>query len=165
MSQNLSDPLNYWPKGNYTLAITTACGTSNLTVTVKGFTANLSGNTITPVCGGFNYLMNGTFDVQSAYQVIIVSGPASVGQTRDLASTSASLPFNGLVDGNYVFGLRIKGGVTNVLTQVVTYSAANAVKKTFRANGIRLPKRYRTPKAKAISVAIGIPHPFWYSVP
>ena len=124
---NLSDPLNYWPKGNYTLAITTACGTSNLTVTVKGFTANLSGNTITPVCGGFNYLMNGTFDVQSAYQVIIVSGPASVGQTRDLASTSASLPFNGLVDGNYVFGLRIKGGVTNVLTQVVTYSAANAI--------------------------------------
>ncbi|WP_158730035.1 gliding motility-associated C-terminal domain-containing protein [Flavobacterium sp. I-STPA6A] len=124
---NPSDPLGYWPKGTYTLAITTACGTTNVTVTVKGYTASLSGNTVTPVCGGFNYVMNGTFDVQSAYQVIIVSGPASVGQTRDLASTSASLPFNSLAYGTYVFGLRIKGGTTNVLTQTVTYSAANTI--------------------------------------
>ncbi|MFQ6601373.1 hypothetical protein [Flavobacterium sp. C3NV] len=124
---NPSDPAPFWPKGNYTLQVTTPCGTAPVDVVVQGRTASLSGNTITPICGGFNYVMNGSFDVQSAYQVIVVSGPSSVGQTRDLASTTASLPFNGLPFGTYVFGLRIKGGATNVLTQTVTYDASNAI--------------------------------------
>lgn len=124
---NGTDPIGYWPKGNYTLSVTSGCGNKLVNVVVQGYTANLSGNTVTPVCGGFNYVMNGTFDVASAYQVIIVSGPSAVGQVRDLASTSASLPFNGLAYGTYVFGLRIKGGTTNVLTQTVTYGASNVI--------------------------------------
>jgi hypothetical protein len=125
---NPDDPTDYWPKGNYTLSITAPCGTRSLNVAVKGYVASLSGNTITPVCGGFNYVMNGNFDVPSAYQVIIISGPSSVGQTRDLASTTQSLPFNGLSYGTYIFGLRIKGGTQNVFTQTVTYDANNAIK-------------------------------------
>lgn len=124
---NPSDPTPFWPKGNYTLQVTTPCGTAPVNVVVQGRTASLSGNTLTPICGGFNYVMNGSFDVVSAYQVIVVSGPSSVGQTRDLASTTASLPFNGLPFGTYVFGLRIKGGVINVLTQTVTYDANSAI--------------------------------------
>ncbi|UTN03425.1 PKD domain-containing protein [Flavobacterium bizetiae] len=124
---NPSDPTPFWPKGNYTLQVTTPCGTSPVDVVVQGRTASLSGNTLTPICGGFNYVMNGTFDVQSAYQVIVISGPSSVGQVRDLASTTASLPFTGLPFGTYVFGLRIKGGATSVLTQTVTYDASNAI--------------------------------------
>lgn len=92
-----------------------------------GYTASLSGYTTTQVCGGFNYTMNGNFDVVSAYEVVIVSGPSSVGQVRDLASTTASVPFNGLLYGTYVFGLRIKGGTAIVLTQEVTYGASNAI--------------------------------------
>lgn len=124
---NITDPVGYWPEGTYTLSVSSGCGVSSITRTINGYTANLSGNTVTPVCGGFNYVMNGTFDVASSYQVIIVSGPSAVGQVRDLASTSASLPFNGLAYGTYVFGLRIKGGTTNVLTQTVTYGASNVI--------------------------------------
>ncbi|MFC4480245.1 gliding motility-associated C-terminal domain-containing protein [Flavobacterium chungangensis] len=120
-------PSGYFPKGNYTLQVQTDCDTKTLNVVVQGYTASLSGYTTTPVCGGFNYVMNGNFDVANAYQVIIVSGPSSVGQVRDLASTTASLPFNGLSYGTYVFGLRIKGGTLNVLTQTVTYDASNAI--------------------------------------
>ncbi|WP_347052370.1 gliding motility-associated C-terminal domain-containing protein [Flavobacterium olei] len=124
---NTSDPVGYWPKGDYTLNVTTSCGTKSLNVTVKGYNASLNGNTITAVCGGFNYVMNGIFDDATAYQVIIVSGPSSVGQTRDLASVTASLPFNGLSYGTYIFALRMKGGTQNVLTQTVTYDANNAI--------------------------------------
>ena len=125
---NASDPTGTWPKGNYTLDITTACGTKSINVTVAGYAATVSeSNTITSVCGGFNYVMNGTFDVPSAYQVIIFSGPSSVGQTRDLASATASLPFNGLSYGTYVFALRTKSGSLNLLTQTVTYDANNAI--------------------------------------
>ncbi|MCV2484142.1 gliding motility-associated C-terminal domain-containing protein [Flavobacterium sp. SH_e] len=126
-SPNPTDPQPYWPKGNYTLQISTDCGAASLNVIVPGRTASLSGNTTTPVCGGFNYVMNGNFDDPTAYQVIIVSGPSSVGQVRDLASSTASLPFNGLSYGTYVFGLRIKGGSVNVLTQTITYDANNAI--------------------------------------
>ena len=124
---NSTDPLGYWPSGHYTLEAKVPCGTKTVNVTVLGYKASLSGNTITPVCGGFNYVLNGIFDDISAYQVLIVSGPSSVGQARDLASTTASLPFNGLSYGTYVFGLRIKGGKVNVLTQTVTYDASNAI--------------------------------------
>jgi hypothetical protein len=124
---NASDPTGFWPKGIYTLAVSGPCGVSSVTLNIGGYTSSLSASTITPVCGGFNYVMNGTFDVASAYQVIIVSGPSAVGQVRDLASTSSSLPFNGLAYGTYVFGLRIKGGTTNVLTQTVTYGASNVI--------------------------------------
>ena len=133
---NASDPAGFWPKGVYTLSVSGPCGIKTTTLNIGGYTASLSGNTITPVCGGFNYVMNGTFDVQSAYQIIIVSGPTgSVGQVRDLANTSASLPFNGLAYGTYVFGVRIKGGSTNVLTQTVNYSAANAITVDNAATG------------------------------
>ncbi|PBI83971.1 hypothetical protein BSF41_44040 [Flavobacterium sp. ACN2] len=125
---NASDPTASWPKGNYTLNITTPCGTKSINVTVAGYAATVSdSNTITSVCGGFNYVMNGNFDTPSAYQVIIVSGPSSVGQTRNLASTTASLPFNGLSYGTYVFSLRTKSGTLNLLTQTVTYDANNAI--------------------------------------
>ncbi|MHC0442622.1 hypothetical protein, partial [Flavobacterium sp. 3-210] len=124
---NATDPNGYWPKGNYTLDITTSCGTRTLNVTVKGYLASLSGNTTTPVCGGFNYVMNGTFDDPTAYQVIVVSGPSSVGQVRDMANATSSLPFNGLGYGTYTFGLRIKGGTQDVLTQTITYDANNAI--------------------------------------
>jgi len=126
-SPNPTDPQPYWPKGNYTLQVNTDCGSVSINVTVEGRTASLSGNTISPVCGGFDYLMNGLFDEPTAYQVVILSGPSSVGQFRDLASTTASLPFNGLSYGTYVFGVRIKGGTTNVLTQTITYDANNAI--------------------------------------
>lgn len=125
---NPTDPAGYWPKGNYTLSITGPCGTKSMNAVVQGYVASLSAGEMTPVCGGFNYTMKGNFDVASAYQVIIVSGPSNVGQVRDLASTSASLPFNGLNYGTYVFGLRIKGGNTNVLTETITYDASNTVK-------------------------------------
>ncbi|WPO78213.1 PKD domain-containing protein [Flavobacterium sp. KACC 22761] len=125
---NPTDPVGYWPKGNYTLSITGPCGTKSMNAVVQGYVATLSAGTMTPVCGGFNYTMKGNFDVASAYQVIIVSGPSNVGQVRDLASTTASLPFNGLNYGTYVFGLRIKGGNTNVLTETITYDASNTVK-------------------------------------
>ncbi|MBF4508583.1 hypothetical protein IRZ83_18050, partial [Flavobacterium sp. JLP] len=124
---NASDPLDYWPSGHYTLDMTIPCGTRTINATVSGYNATLNGNTITPVCGGFNYVMNGNFDSVSAYQVIIVSGPSSVGQVRDLASNTASLPFNGLSYGTYVFGLRIKGGTVNVLTQTLTYDSNNVI--------------------------------------
>jgi len=124
---NATDPVGYWPSGNYTIEATVPCGTKTINTKVLGYNASLTDYTTTAVCGGFNYVMNGTFDTVSAYQVIIVSGPSSVGQTRDLASTTASLPFNGLSYGTYVFGLRIKGGVQNVLTQTVTYNANNAI--------------------------------------
>ncbi|MET3028684.1 hypothetical protein ABXT06_18545, partial [Flavobacterium sp. UW10123] len=126
-SPNPTDPKPFWPKGNYTLQVNTNCGSAIANVVVQGRSASLSGYTTTPVCGGFNYVMNGNFDDPTAYQVIIVSGPSSVGQTRDLASSTASLPFNGLSYGTYVFGLRIKGGTRNVLTQSVTYDANNAI--------------------------------------
>ena len=125
---NPTDPAGYWPKGNYTLSITGPCGTKSMNAVVQGYVATLSAGTMTPVCGGFNYTMKGNFDVASAYQVIIVSGPSNVGQVRDLASITASLPFNGLNYGTYVFGLRIKGGNTNVLTETITYDASNTVK-------------------------------------
>ena len=124
---NATDPVGYWPEGTYTLSVTGPCGTADITRTINGYTASLTGHTITPVCGGFNYVLNGVFDVASAYEVIIISGPASVGQKRDLASTTASLPFNGLVAGTYVFGVRIKGGTTNVLTETVTYDATSVI--------------------------------------
>ncbi|UTN03422.1 gliding motility-associated C-terminal domain-containing protein [Flavobacterium bizetiae] len=127
-SPNPSDPSPFWPKGNYTLDVNTPCGTQSVNVVVQGRTASLNGNTITPVCGGFNYVMNGNFDVATAYQVIVLSGPSSVGQTRDLASITASLPFNSLSYGTYVFGLRIKGGTKNVLTQTVTYDVGDIIK-------------------------------------
>lgn len=38
---------------------------------------------------------------------------------------------------------------------------AKATTKTFREAETRFPKSARTPKAKAISVAIGIPIPAW----
>lgn len=126
-SPNPTDPSPFWPKGNYTLEVRTDCGVAQTNVVVQGRTASLTGNTVTPICGGFNYVMNGIFDLPSAYQVIVASGPSSVGQVRDLASATASLPFNGLSFGTYVFGLRIKGSSTNVLTQTVTYDASNAV--------------------------------------
>lgn len=126
---NATDPTNLWPKGNYTLSVTSGCNTKLVDIVVRGYTATLSGYTATPICGGFNYVMNGTFDVPTAYQVVIVSAPSAgdVGQIRDLASTSASLPFNGLSPGTYVFGLRIKGGSTNVLTQTVVYNATSVI--------------------------------------
>ncbi|WP_111424520.1 gliding motility-associated C-terminal domain-containing protein [Flavobacterium sharifuzzamanii] len=126
-SPNVNAPQPFWPKGNYTLQVNSDCGSATTNVVVQGRTASLSGHTITSICGGFNYVMNGKFDDVSAYQVIIVSGPSSVGQVRDLASTTASNPFDGLSYGTYVFGLRIKGGTTNVLTETVTYDANNAI--------------------------------------
>ncbi len=42
---------------------------------------------------------------------------------------------------------------------------ANAKRKTFNEVGTLLPKRAKTPIAKAISVAIGIPNPDEYSLP
>ncbi|WJS94032.1 gliding motility-associated C-terminal domain-containing protein [Flavobacterium johnsoniae] len=126
-SVNPTDPGGYWPKGNYTLQITSPCGSAPLNVTVTGYVASLSGYSTTPICGGFNYVMNGSFDDPTAYEVRIISGPSSVGEKRDMASATASLPFNGLSYGTYVFGLRIKGGTTDVLTQTVTYDANNAI--------------------------------------
>ncbi|MFH6937645.1 PKD domain-containing protein [Flavobacterium sp. FlaQc-30] len=124
---NAGDPTSYWPKGNYTVQVNTACGTKNVNLVVQGYNATLSGYTAEPICGGFNYTMKGTFSDATAFQVIVVSGPSNVGQVRDLASTTASLPFNGLNFGTYVFGLRIKGGGTNVFTQTVTYDASNTI--------------------------------------
>ncbi|MFD1604818.1 gliding motility-associated C-terminal domain-containing protein [Flavobacterium artemisiae] len=124
---NASDPVSYWPKGNYTVRVNAPCGTRDVNLTVQGYNASLTGYKADAICGGFNYTMQGVFDDASAYQVIVVSGPSNVGQVRDLASTTASLPFNGLNFGTYVFGLRIKGGSTNVLTQTVTYDASNAI--------------------------------------
>ncbi len=125
---NASDPADlYWPKGNYTIRVNASCGSKDVSMAVQGYNASLTGYQADPICGGFNYTMKGNFDVQSAYQVIVVSGPSNVGQVRDLASTTASLPFNGLNFGTYTFGLRIKGGTTNVLTQTVTYDASNAI--------------------------------------
>ncbi|MFH6937646.1 beta strand repeat-containing protein, partial [Flavobacterium sp. FlaQc-30] len=124
---NAGDPTSYWPKGNYTVQVNTACGTKNVDLAVQGYDATLSNYQTDAICGGFNYTMKGTFSDATAFQVIVVSGPSNVGQVRDLASTTASLPFNGLNFGTYVFGLRIKGGSTNVLTQTVTYDASNAI--------------------------------------
>ena len=127
-SPNPTDPSPYWPKGNYTLEVNAGCGLANVDVVVQGRTASLKEGTVTPICGGFNYVMNGTFDISNAYQAIVVSGPSSVGQTKDLANVTSSLPFTGLTYGTYVFGLRIKGGTRNVLTETVNYDPGIPVK-------------------------------------
>ncbi|XZQ05951.1 gliding motility-associated C-terminal domain-containing protein [Pedobacter sp. MW01-1-1] len=124
-----SNPLlaYYWPKGNYTLRVTTPCGTDDVNVTVGGYYSTLSQGTTTAVCGGFNYTMNGVFDVPSEYEAIVVSGPSSVGLTQNLASTSASLPFQNLPYGTYTFGLRLKGGTTILLQETVTFTVDNVI--------------------------------------
>lgn len=126
---NATDPTGNWPKGNYTLEFTTTCGVKSLNITIAGFNPIIStdNTSASPVCGGFNYTMRGTFDSPSSYQVVIVSGPSSVGQTRDIANSTSSLPFNGLGYGTYVFGLRVKGGNTILLSQTITYDANNAI--------------------------------------
>jgi gliding motility-associated-like protein len=124
---NATDPANYWPTGTYTLRVSTGCGSKDIVVNVGGYNATLNNNTITPICGGFNYVMNANLDIYTAYQVFIVSGPSNVGAFRDFQSATASLPFNGLTPGNYVFALRIKGGAANVLTQTVNFSASSVI--------------------------------------
>ena len=126
---NATDPAGNWPKGNYTLEFTTPCGVKSINISINGYSANLTNNanSTTPVCGGFNYSMIGSFDIPSSYQVAIISGPSSVGQTRDMASATASLPFNGLGYGTYVFALRIKGSTSVLLSQTITYDANNAI--------------------------------------
>ena len=42
---------------------------------------------------------------------------------------------------------------------------ASAVRNIFKDEGTRLPKRDKIPIANAMSVAIGIPAPFWVMVP
>ncbi len=42
---------------------------------------------------------------------------------------------------------------------------ANAVRNIFKEGGILFPNRDRTPRVKAISVAIGMPIPDWVGVP
>ena len=42
---------------------------------------------------------------------------------------------------------------------------ATAVRNTFSASGARLPRSASTPKANAMSVAIGMPQPVARSVP
>lgn len=118
---NTTDPNGFWPKGTYTIKVTSTCGTGTLTMTVDGRIASLSGNTITPICGGFNYVMTGNFDVSTAYEVVIISGPSNVGLTQDLASTTASTVFVGLAYGTYTAGLRIKGGSSFVATQTFSF--------------------------------------------
>jgi len=125
---NPTDPYNYWPRGTYTLRVSTDCGSKDIVVNVAGYEASLNDDKITPICGGFDYVMIGVFDTASAYEVVVVSGPSNVGQTRNLASTKESLPFTSLSYGAYVFGLRIKGGSTNVLTRSVTYNPGEPIK-------------------------------------
>ncbi|WP_443939849.1 gliding motility-associated C-terminal domain-containing protein [Pedobacter sp. MW01-1-1] len=124
-----SNPLlaYYWPKGNYTLRVTSPCGTTDVNVTVGGYYSTLSQGTTAAVCGGFNYTMNGVFDVPSEYEAIVVSGPSSVGLTQNLASSSASLPFQNLPYGTYTFGLRLKGGTTILLQETVTFTVDNVI--------------------------------------
>ncbi|MCM0667686.1 gliding motility-associated C-terminal domain-containing protein [Flavobacterium tyrosinilyticum] len=126
---NATDPAGNWPKGNYTLEFTTPCGVKSINIAIAGFNPVISnnGNSTSPVCGGFNYAMIGTFDSPTSYQVVIVSGPSNVGQTRDMANSTSSLPFNGLGYGTYVFGLRVKGGGTILLSETITYDANNAI--------------------------------------
>ncbi|PDS24825.1 hypothetical protein [Flavobacterium branchiophilum] len=126
-SVNITDPSGYWPKGTYTLSFTSSCGNGSKTVTVNGRTASISSFSTVNVCGGFDYKMIGNFDDSAAYEVVIVSGPSNVGLTKDLASTTESLLFEGLTNGNYVFGLRIKGGTRNVYTQTVNFDATSII--------------------------------------
>lgn len=124
---NASDPNGFWPKGTYALTITNSCGTGSITLNVEGRTATLSGNTINPVCAGFDYSLQGNFDVIEAYEVVIISGPSNVGLTKDLVSTTSSMIFPGLSYGNYIVGLRIKGGTANVLTQSFNYGVNGVI--------------------------------------
>ncbi|RZK60682.1 MAG: gliding motility-associated C-terminal domain-containing protein [Pedobacter sp.] len=130
---NASDPTNFWPKGKYVLRVTTPCGVvDNVPFNIGGYTANITGYTTTPICGGFNYMMNGTFgdgtggNIYSAFEVVMLS-PGGGTQKRDMANSTSSLSFDGLTPGTYVFALRIKGGTTNVLTQTVVYNAASVI--------------------------------------
>jgi len=120
---NATDPSGYWPMGTYTIRISTSCGTVLDPFTVKGYRASLSGNTITPVCGGFNYVMKGIFDVISDYEVVIIAGPSNVGLTQNLISNTASTVFSNLSYGTYTAGLRIKGGTTFILTQNFSFGS------------------------------------------
>ena len=45
------------------------------------------------------------------------------------------------------------------ITAPKSSTIAKAVKNTFKESGILSPNKYKTPRAKAISVAIGIPQP------
>ena len=125
---NPTDPYNYWPKGTYTLRVSTDCGSKDIVVNVAGYEASLTDYTVTPICGGFNLVLNGVFDTASAYEVVVVSGPSGVGQTKNLASTTQSLPFNSLSYGTYVFGVRIKGGTSYVLSEDVIYDPGDPIK-------------------------------------
>lgn len=124
---NASHPINNWPKGTYTLKISNACGTNSIAVTIAGYQATITSNTISPVCGGFNYIMNGTFDVPSDYEVVITSGPSNIGLTQGLSSTTASSVFSGLAYGTYTAKLRISGGTTYIGSQDFTYGATNVI--------------------------------------
>ncbi|MCQ4142441.1 hypothetical protein [Chryseobacterium sp. EO14] len=121
---NPTDPPGYWPKGTYTIKVTTTCGTGNNTFTVAGYSASLSGNTITPICGGFDYVLHGNFDVFTDYEVVILSGPSDVGTTKDLLSASSSMVFSSLSYGNFTSGLRIKGGTTFIFIQNFSFGTS-----------------------------------------
>lgn len=127
---------NSYPAGNYTLQISGLCGVRTQTFTIPGYTGVLSSLTTSQVCGGFDVVGNTTLVEDPAfYEIVIFSGPSNVGSVRDLASTAASLPFNGLAYGTYVFGIRVKGNTVVFNTQTVTYGAGNAITVDTSATG------------------------------
>ena len=128
---------NSWPAGTYTVTVNSSpcIVNSSFTFTVpNGYAANFNGNnTITPVCGTFNVVLQAALDNSASYQVKILSGPANVGTIKGFNSTAVSsgiynsISFDGLAYGTYTFGLIVSGGSTALSTQTVTYSATNAL--------------------------------------
>lgn len=128
LTSPVTTPANNWPNGTYTLKIITSCGNSSVTFTVNGFTTPIiTGNTLSPICGGFNYVMTGTFNSFSNYKVDIIAGPSNVGLSRSLVSSSASDVFPNLAYGTYTAGVRTNSGTRYMATQTFSYGANGVI--------------------------------------
>ena len=128
---------NSWPAGTYTVTVNSSpcIVNSSFTFTVpNGYNADFNNNnTITPVCGAFNVVLQAALDNSASYQVKIMSGPSNVGTIKGFNGTAVSsgiynsLSFDGLAYGTYTFGLVVSGGSKALSTQTVTYSATSAL--------------------------------------
>lgn len=126
----------YWPSGTYTIVMNAGCFTDDtLTFTIPPrYNASLAGETVSPICGGFDLAMKAKLDFPNSYTVKIMPGSTSgVGLQRSFSTAAGSGGiytsdvFAGLGNGTYVLGLYITGGNVPVLTQTVTYDANNAL--------------------------------------
>jgi gliding motility-associated-like protein len=120
--------LNYYPAGTYTMLLEGPCGSYTVTRTVSGYNGSISSVSTSPICGGFNAVVNiAGLTSTAGSEVIIVSGPSNVGAVRSLTSTTTSDVFSALSLGTYTFGLRSNSTSPVVSLFTVNMTAGNAI--------------------------------------